>query len=152
MPTKVSGCGTIVSVDFGGGFQVIGLIDAVTPWSKSKTVIDTPTLDCASAAEVGRQENSIFSFGHFWDLQDADHEALDTNFENSTSDGTLKDLPVQLTTPGFSSGGGAVSTVTLEATCQISAITPEEVTPEGHYKRQISFLRNGAITKTVTAV
>lgn len=152
MPTKVTGCGTIVSIDFGSGFVAVGLVDSVTPWTKSKTVLDTPTLDCASASEVGRQEQSTLTFNHYWDLQDATHYAIDTNFEDSTADQNERDIPVQLTTAGFVSGGGSNSTVTLEATCQISAITPEEVTPEGFYKRQITLLRNGDITRTITAV
>lgn len=148
---KLSGCGSLVRVDTGGGFTTHGLIDSLTPWNQSKTIIDTPTLDCVASSEVGREEQSVMSFTRYWDPQDADQLEITTNFEDSISDATLKDVQVQIVTDAYITGGGAApaKTVTYEATCQIASITPGEITPDGHWKQTITCVRTSTISRTV---
>jgi hypothetical protein len=152
MPKKLSGCGFVVRVDLSGGstFTTVGLVDSISPWGRSKVVIETPTLDCTASAEVGREEQSTISFTQYYDPQDADMVAFDTNFVDSLTDPDVKDITVQLVTPSYSTDGvAAAAAVTEEATCQIQEISREDLTPEGYYKRTVTMLRKSDITRTV---
>lgn len=155
MAVKVTACGSTVLLDFddGSGFQVQGLCDSITPFNMSKAVVDTPDLSCNASAEVGREEQSTMTFTQYWDPQDTIHSKVETNFEASKTDLSKKDIAAQLVSPEYTtnSSGADASTVTWEATVQIVSITPEELTPEGFYKRTVTLLRRGAITKTVVA-
>lgn len=151
MPKKLSACGFTVRVDLSGGstFTTVGLVDSITPWGRSKVIVETPIMDCVASAEVGRQETSQLQFTQYYDPQDADMLAFNTNFENSTTDPDLKDISVQLVSPSYSTDGiAAAAVVTQEATCQIQEISEEEMTPEGFYKRTVTLLRKGDITIT----
>ena len=155
MPVKVSGCGSLVKLDFTGGgtFTTIALVDSITYWNRSKSINDTPTLDCGEDnAEIGNVEQSTLTFALYRDHQDADHEAILTNFDESISDNSKKDIACQIYVPDYSNDGGTTSNnVTYEADCQIASIEPEDVTPDGYWKETVTLLRKGAITKTVTA-
>ena len=148
---KLSGCGALVRIDDGGGFTTHGLVNSLTPWNQSKIIIDTPTLDCVSTAEVGREEQSVMSFTQYWDPQDPSQLEIVTNFEDSIADHTLKDVQVQIMTDAYVTGGGSppAKTVTYEATCQISAITPSEITPDGHWMRTVTCVRTSTISRVV---
>lgn len=148
---KLSACGFTVLVDLDGlGFDAIGQVDGITPWGRSKVVIDTPILDCAASAEVGKEEQSTLVVTQYFDPHDPNMVAIDTNFDASLTNPDVKDIAVQLVSPSYSYDGIAAATaVTEEATCQIQQISREELTPDGYYKRQITFLRKGAITRTV---
>lgn len=152
MAVKVTACGSVVRLDFGDadGFQVQGLCDAITPFNMSKTIVDTPDLSCNASAEVGREEQSTMTFTQFWDPQDEIHNKVEENFEESKSDFSLRDITAQLVSPEYTTDEEAATAaaVTWEATVQIVSITPEELTPEGFYKRTVTLLRKGAITKT----
>lgn len=147
---KVSGCGTAVRLDFGSGFETIGLVDSVTPFNRNKTINDTPTLDCdADNAEVGTTEQSTMTFSYYWDPQDTIHTSLEDNFDDSVDDASIRTIPAQLVVPSYTTGGaGAAAVVTYEADIQIAAIEPEEITPDGYYKASVTLLRKGDITKT----
>jgi hypothetical protein len=151
---KVSACGSAVRLQFTelDGFITMGLTDSITPFGRSKTIVETPDLSCQSSAQVGREEQSTMSFTQYWDPQDTDHQKVDDNFDESISDVTKRDIVAQLVSPTYETGGESATaeSVTWEATVQISAITPEELTPEGFYKRTVTLLRKGPITKTVT--
>lgn len=150
MAVKVSACGSAVRLDFGDGFLTMGLCDSVTPFGRSKAIVETPDLSCAASAEVGREEQSTMTFTQYWDPKDEDHEEVEANFDDSIDDVSLKTISVQLVSPLYTtdSVGASATRVTWEAECQISAVTPEELTPDGFYKRTVTLLRKGAITKT----
>jgi hypothetical protein len=154
MAVKVTACGSVVRLDFGlgAGFETMGLTDSITPFPLSKAIVETPDLSCNASAEVGREEQSTMSFTQFWDPQDATHNKVETNFIDSKTDLTKRDIDVQLVSPDYATDteGAEAETVTWEAVCQIVSITPEELTPDGFYKRTVVLLRKGEITKTVT--
>ena len=149
-PVKVSACGSIVRLDFGSGFITMGLCDSITPWPQTKAINDLPTLDCETSAEVGREQQSTLIFTQYWDPQDVDQALVVTNFEEALTDNSKKDVPVQYTTASYTTTGGASSSVTHEATCQVAEVAPEELTPDGFYKRQVTVVCKSSITKTVT--
>ncbi len=155
MAVKVTACGSVVRMDFGDGdgFVTMGLIDSITPFPMSKTIIETPDLSCNNSAEVGREEQSTMSFTQFWDPQDDTHNKIETNFTDSKDDLALRDIEVQLVSPEYIGdySGAVAEAVTWEAVCQIASITPEELTPDGFYKRTVVLLRKGEITKTSAA-
>lgn len=155
MAVKVTACGSAVLLDFGDvdGFQVQGLTDSITPFNMSKSIVETPDLTCNASAEVGREEQSTMSFTQYWDPQDTIHNKVETNFEESKTDLTKRDISAQLVSPEYTtdSVGADPSVVTWEAVVQIVSISPEELTPDGFYKRTVQLLRKGAITKTVVA-
>jgi hypothetical protein len=150
MAVKVSACGSAVRLDFGEGFVTMGLCDSVTPFGRSKAVVETPDLDCGTSADVGRVEQSTMAFTQYWDPKDEDHEAVEENFDDSVDDLDKRTISVQLVSPLYTGDAVAATAtrVTWEAECQIQAVTPEELTPEGHYKRTVTLLRKGDITKT----
>lgn len=152
MAVKVTACGTTVLLDFDDedGFEVQGLVDSVTPFGMSKAIVDTPDLSCNASAEVGREEQSQMTFTQFWDPQDLIHSKVEQNFEDSKTDLAKRDITVQLVSPEYITDADLATekAVTWEATCQIVSITPEELTPDGFYKRSVTLLRKGAITKT----
>lgn len=151
---KVGACGSAVRLDFGDGFVTVGLTDSITPFGQSKTILDTPDLTCATSAQVGREEQSTMVFTHYWDPQDADHSLIEENFEDSLTDTALRDIQAQLVSPEYMTNviSADSEAVTWEATVQIASIAPEELTPEGFYKRTITLLRTSAITKTIAAL
>lgn len=154
MAVKVTACGSVVRIDFAdeGGFVTMGLTDSITPFPMSKAIVETPDLTCNASAEIGREEQSTMSFTQYWDPQDADHNKIENNFIASKTDLTKRDIDVQLVSPEYATSGESATaeTVTWEAVCQIVSITPEELTPDGFYKRTVVLLRKGDITKTVT--
>lgn len=154
MAVKVSACKTVVRLDFGIGFVTMGLCDSVTPFGKSKSIIDTPDLTCVTSAQVGREEQSTMTFTQFWDPQDAQHNMVDLNFEQSQTDVSKKTIVAHLVTPDYitNAAAAALSKVTYEASVQIVSIAPEELSPDGFYKRTVTLLRQGAITRTVALV
>lgn len=153
MAVKVTACGSVVRLDFGDGdsFQTQGLCDSVTPFNMSKAIVDTPDLSCNASSEVGREEQSTMTFTQFWDPQDEIHNKVEENFEESKTDLSKRDITAQLVSPEYATDeeDALAANVTWEATVQIASITPEELTPEGFYKRTVTLLRKGAITKTV---
>lgn len=152
MAEKIAACGVAVRIDFGDGdgFQTQGLTDSITPWPRTKTVIDTPDFDCDASSSVGREEQSTLVFGQYWDAQDSVHNKVDLNFEDSKTDKDKLEVTVQLVWPSYKTTGALTSAiVTEEAPCQIASIEPEELSPEGHFKRNVTLVRTGAITKTV---
>jgi len=155
MAVKVTACGSVVRLDFGDddGFTTMGLTDSITPFPLSKAIVETPDLSCNSSAEVGREEQSTMSFTQFWDPQDDDHNKVEDNFIDSKTDLTKRDIDVQLVSPNYATDtdDAEAQTVTWEAVCQIVSITPEELTPDGFYKRTVVLLRKGEITKTIAA-
>lgn len=148
---KVQGCGTLVRVDTGdgSGFTTQGHCDAATPWGESKAILNTPTLDCAMTDEVGREEQSTMEFTQYWDPTDADHNRLDTNFDESKTDILKKQIDAQIITPDIDDGASGTETATFEAPCQIVSLGKESITPDGYWKRTVTLLRVGDITKTV---
>jgi hypothetical protein len=156
MAVKVTACGSSVLLDFGDGdgFEVQGLTDAITPFNMNKAIVDTPDLSCNASGEVGREEQSTMVFTQYWDPQDTIHNKVEDNFEESKTDLSKRDIAAQLVSPEYTtnSSGADSSTVTWEATVQIVSIAPEELTPDGFYKRTVTLLRRGAITKTIDAV
>ena len=154
MSRKVTACGSAVRIDFGSGFVTVGLCDSITPFGQTKTVNETPDLSCESDAQVGREEQSTMEFGHYWDPQDADHSLIEQNFDDSKDDLELRDLPVQLVSPEYvtDSVGAVKSQVTWEATAQIVSVVPDALEPDNYYKRRVTLVRRGPITKTVAPV
>ena len=150
MTKKVQGCGTLVLVDTGDGsaFTTQGHCDAVTPWGESKAIVNAPTLDCELTDEVGSEEQSLLEFTQFWDPTDTDHNRLDTNFSESKTDPSKKEIAAQVVTPEIPDGAGGTDTVTFEAPCQIVSLGKESITPDGYWKRTVTLLRVGDITKT----
>lgn len=146
-PVKVSTCGFVVKIDTGSGFITQGLVDSITPFTKSKVVIDTPVLDCKGNAEVGSEETSQMSFVQYYDPQRASDLALDTNFEDSIDDPDLRDVTVHIVS-GLYDSTGSQKAVTLEATCQIVSLIQEELTPQGMWKRTVTLVRKSDVTIT----
>lgn len=155
MAVKVTACGSIVRLDFGDedGFETMGLADSITPFPMSKAIVETPDLSCNASAEVGREEQSTMSFTQYWDPQDAVHKKVELNFTESKTDLSKRDITVQYVTPEYTSDyeDAEPETITWEATCQIVSITPEELTPDGFYKRTVALLRKGDIEVTDSA-
>lgn len=150
---KVSGCGTVFNLDVGSGFFVLGHCDSITPFGLAKAIVDLPTLDCDASSEIGREEQSTCVVTQYWDPSDTDHLKVDTNFEESKTDPTKKTIVCQYTTPAILNAAGSASAeITYEADVQIAEITPEAITPTGYYKRTITLLRVGPITRTSAAV
>jgi hypothetical protein len=131
----------------------MGLCDSITPFGRSKAVNETPDLSCSADAQVGREEQSTMVFTQYWDPQETDQAEVETNFDDSITDHSKKDITAQLVSPDYTTGAPAAvkSNVTWEATVQIAAVEPEELTPDGYYKRQVTLIRRGAITKTIAA-
>lgn len=154
MAVKVTACGSVVRLDFAdeAGFQTQGLTDSITPFPMSKAIVETPDLTCNASAEIGREEQSTMSFTQYWDPQDLIHNKVEANFIASKADLTKRDIEVQLVSPDYATDteDAPPETVTWEAVCQIVSITPEELTPDGFYKRTVVLLRKGDITKTIT--
>lgn len=153
MAVKVPACGSVIQIDFGDGdgFTVMGQADSITIPPETKAVNETPDLDCTVSADVGTEEVSRGEFTQFWDPQDTDHAKIDTNFVESKTDLSKRDVTVQHVTPEYttSADGSTPAQVTHEYTAQIIGKTPEALTPQGYYKRTVSLLRKSAITKTV---
>lgn len=148
---KVPACGSVIQIDFSGGFIVMGLTDSITLPPVSKAVNETPDLSCKPSADVGQEEVSQSTFDQYWDPQDIDHALVDTNFAESIDDLAKRDITVQVVSPTYTTGAllAAPATVTFEYKAQIVSIAPEALTPQGYYKRSVTLLRTSDITKTV---
>ena len=151
-PVKVSACGFVVKIDTGSGFTTQGLVESINPWGKTKSVIDTPTLDCAGTAQVGREQTSQLSFTQYYDPQNSDMTELDTNFEDSRDDASLREVTVQLVSGAYNSDGVSAKSVTQEATCEIVSLEQEELTTDGFWKRTVTIVRTGDITQNCCLV
>lgn len=156
MAVKVSACCFCVAIDFGDGdsFIVMGFTDSITPWNRSKTIVDTATLDCQVDTRTGREEQSTMSFTQYYDPQDENMQKLDNNFDASRCDPSGAGFQVRLLSPAYESrpdvGPGVGARVVVEeAAGAVSEISREELTPDGYYKRVVTLVRQGPITQTV---
>lgn len=153
MGVKVPACGSVIQIDFGDGdgFVVMGHCDSITLPPEMKAVNESPDLECTASADVGTEEVSRGEFQQFWDPQDLDHAKVDTNWTESKTDLTKRDVTVQHVTPEYTTNsvGATPAQVTHEYTAQIIGKTPEALQPQGYYKRTVSLLRKSAITKTI---
>lgn len=149
---KVPACGSVLQIDFGDGdgFEVMGQIDSLQPTGLTKSVNETPDLECEASANVGMEEPAQNSFTQFWDPQDVTHAKVDTNFIDSKSDLSKRNVTVQEVTPTYTTGamGASASATTREYTAQIVSVGPEALQPQGHWKRQVGLLRTSDITTT----
>lgn len=150
---KVPACGSIIQIDFGdgAGFVVMGLTDSILPTPQTKSVNETPDLDCGMSGDVGSEQLSQNSFTQYWDQQDTDHNRVDVNFVASKTDFSKRDVTVQEVSPSYTTGAPAstAKVATREYTAQIVSLTPEALTPQGYYKREVGLLRKSEITKTI---
>lgn len=136
--TRQIGLGTLLKVDStqGGTFVTVPLVDGVTPPPRSRARIDAKVLgDTLDVPLLGIEEVSEFSFMHHWHPGETEHEKADTLF------GSKDEFDVQIVYP-------FATPVTDEFTVQCVELAPEQITPTGAIKRQVTLLRTTAITRT----
>lgn len=83
MADKTIGHGTTVSWDSTGSttWVAIGLVDSATPPGRKRARIEALTLgDTLETTSPGIEEQSEFTFTHFWEPSDTGHIALTTAF------------------------------------------------------------------------
>lgn len=147
-PTKVLGKGTIVKIDdvTGATPTVFARIEQTQLPTREYEEVQAPELnpvdDSGTALdndpiELGEEILGEFSVTQYWDPRDTDALQIDTWF------GAKEELIFEWETP-HSTGA------TLSCQGKIKRITPEVLTKQGYYKREIVCNRTSAITNAAT--
>ncbi len=124
--------GTILNV----GSTAQQLVIGITPPPRIRQEIDgTALADTLEVPLLGIEQKSEIVVKQFWDPGDLNHHALDEAFDAKTQ------LTLQIVTPH------AVP-VTDEFTAKVTKLEPEELTVGGAFKRKVTLVRTGAITRT----
>jgi len=132
MAVKQIAHGTVLNV----GGSALSLIVGITPPPRIRQEIDGTTLtDTLEVPLLGIEQKSEIVANQFWDPGDSSHHAIDTAFDGKT------ELTLQIVTPH-------TVPVTDEFTAKVTKLEPEELTPAGAFKRKITLVRTGAITRT----
>jgi hypothetical protein len=130
--SKQVACGTSVL----SGSVTLTLIGSVDPPPRTREQIDARTLaDTFDVPQLGIEAKSEFSLEQHWQPNSTEDEALDTAFEQKT------ELTIKIVTPH------AVP-VTDSIPCKVVSLKPQKLQPNGLYKRDVGFVRTGAITRT----
>ncbi len=138
MASKQIALGTIIKTDQATANTFVAhtlLIDA-TPPAREREQIDAPGLgDTLDVPELGVESRSMFTFNQYWHPGDTEHEKMDTAF------GSKATFSIQIVTPHSTA-------ITDEFDVKITKLTPEVLTRNGLYKRQVEMVRVSAITRT----
>lgn len=136
MPSKQIATGTVVKINYGSGLVTENLVQSVTSPPRTREQIEADSIgDTFSVPELGIEEKSEYPMVQFWHPGDTEHEKLDTAFGGKT------ELTMQIVTPHSTA-------VTEEFTAKVTALEPEELSKGNVYKRNVTFVRTGAITRT----
>jgi len=138
MASKQIALGTILKTDHDDNsiFEAMTLVDSITPAARERAEIEGKELgDVLDVPLLGIEAPSRMEFTQFWEPGDSEHEKLDTLFGSKAVAG------FQVVTPH-----GTPKTDDFDG--QVVKLTPEQLTPSGAYKRQVTILRTTAITRT----
>ena len=148
-PKKVLGKGTIVKLGPAdpGTTTVFGRIETANLPTREYEEVQAPELnpvDDSGAAidndpvELGDEILGEVAFTQYWDPQDTDALQIDTWF------GAKTELVIEFETPHAT---GA----TISCNGKIKRVSPQQLTKQGYFKRDVVLNRTSAITNAATA-
>lgn len=112
------------------------LIGSIDPPARKRAMIDGRDMtDDFDVPLLGIEERSEFSLEEYWHPGEAEDEAFDTAF------GAKTELTIKMVTPH-------TTAKTASIPCKVVGLEPQQLTPDGLYKRKINFVRTGDITWT----
>lgn len=138
MATKQIALGSILKTDhtLAATFVAHTLVDTITPPAREREEIEGKDLgDILDVPLIGIESPSRMEYTQFWQPGDTEHELLDTELDNNVEG------DYQIVTPH-------ATPVTDEFTGKVVRLAPEQLTPSGAFKRQVTILRTSAITRT----
>lgn len=118
------------------GTTTCTLVAAIDPPPRRRAMIDGRDMtDDFDVPLLGIEERSEWSVEQYWTPGEAEDDAFDTAFGAKT-ELTMKIVTVHSTPK------------TLSIPCKVVGLEPQQLTPDGLYKRKINFVRTGDITTT----
>jgi hypothetical protein len=112
------------------------LIGSIDPPPRKREMIDGRDMqDDFDVPLLGIEERSEFALEQYWHPNSEEDEELDAAFEDKT------ELTIKLVSPH-------ASPVTDSIPCKVVSLEPQQLVPNGVYKRKVGFVRTGDITRT----
>jgi hypothetical protein len=145
MAKKITGCGTVLSMDetgVGDAYVEVSLVANVTAPEQVYADIESNELaSCENKTEAGMEEVSVASFTQYWEPGDTDHLRVDTAFTNKTVANWKIEFPA----------GYAVSQPDIQFDGYVRRIAPQQLGPNDTLQREVEIVRKSAITQTAGA-
>ena len=118
------------------GTTTITMVGSIDPPPRKREMIDGRDMsDALDVPLLGIEERSEFSMEQYWHPGDTEDEAMDTLF------GSKAEMTLKIVTPHTVPKTDSIP-------CKVVGLEPQQVTPNGTFKRKVNFVRTGAITRT----